>query len=209
MANTSLSKPIGRGGVTLRAILISLAAAPLNTYWITYTYWHFGYGPGPGIIYYSCVWYLVGLVGINALLDRWRPRWRFSAGELITIYLLLSVSTAWCGVDFISDLPEAISNPFWFATPSNQWEQLVIPYLPTWLTVSEPDVISGLFEGDSSLYRRNVVLAWLGPTLWWAAMTTALMLAFVALSSILRRRWCDEEKLLFPAAIVPLRSSRW
>ncbi len=203
MADRSSGQLVHRRGVSLRAILISLAAVPLNAYWVAYTSFHFAYEVGPGIAYSQCVCYLTGLVGINAVLRRWRPRWAFSAGELITIYILQSVSTAWCGVIFMADLPEAIANPFWFATPSNQWDKLVIPYLPTWLTVSQQDVIRGIFEGYSSLYRRNVMLAWLGPALWWASMTTALMLAYVSLSSILRRRWADEEKLLFPAITVP------
>ncbi len=172
---------------------------------MTYTYWHFGNYVGPGIIYYNCVVYLVGLVCVNSVLRRWRPRWVFSVGELLTIYLMLSLATAWCNVDFLSDLPEAISNPFWFATPSNQWDELVLPYLPGWLTVSDPEVISGLFEGYSTVYRRRVVLAWLGPALWLSAMVSALMLAFVCLSSIFRRRWSDEDKLLFPAIMVPLQ----
>ncbi len=205
MADASRDRPLPRRGVSFQAALIGLAAAPLNTYWMTYTYWHFGYTSGPGIIYSNCVCYLVGLVGINALLRRWRPRWSFTGAELVTVYLLLSISTAWCGVDFVSDLPEAISNPFWFATPSNRWDQVVLPYLPTWLTVPQPEVISGFFEGNASLYRTNVLLAWLGPVLWWTAAATALMVAYVALSSMLRRRWCDEEKLLFPAAAVPLQ----
>ncbi len=194
-----------RPGISLRAILIVVAATPVNAYWMTYTYWHFGHYVGPGIIYYNCVVYLVGLVCVNSVLRRWRPRWVFSVGELLTIYLLLSLATAWCNVDFLSDLPEAISNPFWFATPSNQWDELVLPYLPGWLTVSDPEVISGLFEGYSTVYRGRVVLAWLGPALWLSAMVSALMLAFVCLSSIFRRRWSDEDKLLFPAAMVPLQ----
>jgi len=36
-------------------------------------------------------------------------------------------------------------------------------------------------------------------------MVTALMLVFVCLSSIFRRRWTDEDRLLFPAATVPLQ----
>jgi hypothetical protein len=121
------------------------------------------------------------------------------------MYLLLSISTAWAGVAFVSDLPVTISYPFWCASPSNQWDRLVLPYLPTWLTVSQVEVISGLVEGAASPYRRQIVLAWLGPVLWWTAMTTALMLAYVSLSSILRRRWADDEKLLFPAATLPLQ----
>jgi len=206
MTGTSASRPVARGGIRLRAVLVGLAATPLNAYWITYTYWRFGYlVDRPSLIYYNCVVYLVGLVGVNSLLRRWRPRWVFSVGELLTIYLLLSLATAWCGVDFLSDLPEGISNPFWFASPSNQWDEVVLPYLPGWLTVSDRDVIGGLFEGYSTVYRTRVLLAWLGPALWWSAMVTALMLAFVCLSSLLRRRWSDEDRLLFPAATVPLQ----
>ncbi len=205
VADTAPPQPVRRLGVSARAVLLGLVATPLNAYWVTYTYWHFGYYVGPGIIYYNCVFYLIGLVGINALLRRSRPTWAFSTGELLTVYLVLSLATAWCGVDFLTDLPEAISNPYWFATPSNQWEEIVLPYLPRWLTVSDPNVISGFYEGYSTLYRGHVVLAWLGPTLWWSAMVTALMLAFVCLSSIFRRRWCDEDKLLFPAVAVPVQ----
>ena len=206
MGDRSHSEPVGHRGVSLRAVLIGLAATPVSAYWLTYTYWHFGYLiDRPSLIYYNCVCYLVGLVGVNALLRRWRPRWVFSTGELLTMYLVLSLATAWCGVDFLSDLPEGISNPFWFATPSNQWEEVVLPYLPGWLMVSDLEVTSGLFEGYSTLYRARVALAWLWPALWWTAMVTALMLAFVCLSSIFRRRWTDEERLPFPAAMVPLQ----
>ena len=206
MADTAHTQPVRPGSVTARAVLLGLAATPVNAYWLTYTYWHFGYLiDRPSLIYYNCVFYLVGLVGVNALLRRWRPTWALSVGELLTIYLVLSLATAWSGVDFLSDLPEAISNPYWFATPSNQWEEIVLPYLPGWLTVSDPNVISGLYEGYSTFYRGRVVLAWLGPALWWTAMVTALMLAFVCLSSIFRRRWCDEDKLLFPAVTVPVQ----
>ncbi len=205
MADTTRLQIMDRKGVSLRAVLIGLAATPLNAYWVTYTYWHFGYGIGPGILYQNCVAYLVALAGLNSLLRRWRPRWAFSVGEITTIYLVLSLATSWSGNDFLPDLPEAISNPFWFATPSNQWANEVLPYLPSWLTVSDMDVISGLFEGHSTLYRTHVLLAWLSPALWWSAMVTALMLAFVCLSSIFRRRWCDEDRLLFPATAVPLQ----
>ena len=89
--------PRGRG-VTARAVLIGLAAMPVNAYWMTYIYWHFGYYVGPGIIFQNCVFYLVVLAGLNAALRRWRPRAAFSVGELLTIYLMLSLASAWAGV---------------------------------------------------------------------------------------------------------------
>ena len=195
-----------RPGVSARAVLIGLAAIPLNTYWMTLTYWRFGNDSGtPYPIYYNCVFYLFLLGGINTLLRRWRPRHAFSLGELLTIYIMLSVSTAWCGVDLLAPLPEAVCNAFWFASPGNRWADVVLPNLPTWLTVSDINVIKGLFVGDSSCYQSDILLAWLGPALWWTAIGTALMLAYVCASSIFRRRWCEEEKLLFPITLVPLQ----
>jgi hypothetical protein len=195
-----------RPGVSFRAVLIGLIAIPLNTYWMTLTYWRFGNDSGtPYPIYYNCVFYLFALGGVNALLRRWRPKWVFSLGELLTVYIMLSVATAWCGTDLLAPLPEAVCNAYWFASPGNRWEQIVLPNLPTWLTVSDLDVIKGFFVGGASAYRKTILLAWLGPALWWTAITTALMLAYVCASSVFRRRWCDEEKLLFPITIVPLQ----
>ncbi len=194
-----------RPPVSLRAVLIGLLGIPLNTYWMTLTYWRFGNDAGtPYPVYYNCVFYLFALAGLNTILRRRRPRWAFSLGELLTIYVMLSVATAWCGVDLLLPLPEAVCNSYWFANPGNRWADVIWPNLPTWLTVSDLDLISGFFTGDSDPYRSSVLLAWVSPALWWTAFATALMLAYVCLSSLLRRRWVDEEKLLFPMTIVPL-----
>ena len=196
---------VTRPGVSLRAVLIGLVGIPLNTYWMTLTYWRFGNDAGtPYPIYYNCVFYIFVLAGLNTILRRRKPEWVFSLGELLTIYVMLSVATAWCGVDLLMPLPEAICNSFWLATPGNRWADIIWPNMPMWLTVSDLDVIGGFFEGNTNPYRASVLLAWAGPALWWTAFATALMLCHVCLSSIFRRRWADDEKLLFPITIVPL-----
>ncbi|MHC5034323.1 MAG: DUF6785 family protein [Planctomycetota bacterium] len=196
----------GRRAVSLRAVLIGSIGIPLNTYWMTLTYWRFGNDAGtPYPIYYNCVFYLFALAGLNTILRRRKPEWAFSLGELLTIYVMLSVATAWCGVDLLMPLPEAICNAFWFASPGNRWADILWPNLPAWLMVPDLDVIAGFFGGESNPYQKNVLLAWAGPTLWWTAIATALMLAYVSLSSIFRKRWADDEKLLFPITIVPLQ----
>jgi len=197
---------IKRPGVSFRAVLIGLGAIPLNTYWMTLTYWRFGNDAGtPYPIYYNCVFYLFLLGGLNTLLRRRKPQWAFSLGELLTIYVILSVATAWCGVDLLMPLPEAICNAFWFASPGNRWADILWPNMPPWLTVSNLDIIGGFFEGDTNPYQWRVLAAWARPALWWTAIATALMLSYVSLSAIFRRRWADEEKLLFPITIVPLQ----
>jgi hypothetical protein len=195
-----------RPAVSLRAVLIGVIGIPLNTYWMTLTYWGFGNDAGtPYPIYYNCVFYLFALAALNTILRRRRPEWAFSLGELLTIYVMLSVATAWCGVDLLLPLPEAISGAYWFASPGNRWADVLWPNLPNWLMVSNLDVLQGFFEGEADPYTRSILLAWAGPAVWWTAIATALMLCYVCLSSILRRRWADEEKLLFPITTVPLQ----
>ncbi len=195
-----------RPAVSFRAVMIGLVGIPLNTYWMVLTYWRFGNDAGtPYPIYYNCVFYLFALAGINALLRRRRPKLAFSLGELLTIYVMLSVSTAWCGVDLLIPLPEAISGSFWFANPGNRWADLLWPNLPSWLTVSNLDVLQGFYEGEANPYAASVLLAWAVPAVWWTGVATALMLCFVSLSSLFRRRWVDDERLLFPITTVPLQ----
>ncbi|MFB3880577.1 MAG: DUF6785 family protein [Armatimonadota bacterium] len=195
-----------RSGVSFRAVLIGLLGIPLNTYWMVLTYWRFGNDAGtPYPIYYNCVFYLFALAGLNTILRRRRPQLAFSLGELLTIYIMLSVATAWCGVDLLIPLPEAISGSFWFASPGNHWADVLWPNLPNWLMVSDPQVLQGFYEGETNPYTSTILLAWAGPALWWTAIATALMLCYVCVSSIFRRRWVDDEKLLFPIITVPLQ----
>jgi hypothetical protein len=192
--------------VSLRAVVIGLVGIPLNTYWMTLTYWRFGNDAGtPYPVYYNCIFYLSVLGGVNTILRRRKPEWEFSLGEMLTIYVMLSVATAWCGVDLLMPLPETICNSYWMASPGNRWADILWPNLPTWLTVSNREVIAGFFTGDADPYVRPVLLAWAGPAVWWTAFAGALMLAYVCFSSLFRRRWADDEKLPFPMTIVPLQ----
>ena len=195
-----------RSNVSFRAVLIGFLGIPLNTYWMVLTYWRFGNDAGtPYPLYYNCVFYLFALAALNTILRRKRPQLAFSLGELLTIYVILSVATAWCGVDLLIPLPEAISGAFWFASPGNHWADVLWPNLPNWLMVSDPQVLQGFYEGETSPYTSTVLLAWASPALWWTAIATALMLCYVCVSSIFRRRWVDDEKLLFPITAVPLQ----
>ncbi len=197
---------VRRRGVTRRALILGFLAIPLNTYWMVLTYWRFGYDTGTHFpIYSNCLFLLLLLTGANALVRRRRPDRAFSTGELLTVYVIVSVATAWCGAGLLLSLPEAICDAFWYASSSNHWAETVWPNLPSWLTVSNVSVIAGLFEGGSTPYLKSVLLAWAGPALWWTAIAGALMLCYTCLSSILRRRWVDDDKLLFPMATVPLQ----
>ncbi|NIR00551.1 MAG: hypothetical protein GTN78_10180, partial [Gemmatimonadales bacterium] len=70
--------------------------------------------------------------------------------------------------------------------------------------VSRRSVLEGFFLGDASPYRREILLAWLNPALWWTAWAVALLWVSMCLNVVFRRRWSREEQLPFPMTILPL-----
>jgi len=144
---------------------------------------------------------------LNAALRKWRPHWALSAGELIAVYMALVISmgitsSAW---DWGGSITTVITYPIWNAGPENQWEGLIWPNLPTWLTVTDRDALEGFFMGGSSPYSAEVLRAWMRPAMWWSAWAVALAWVSLCLNVIVRRRWSEEEQLPFPMTILPLQ----
>ena len=200
-------QPRARGGVTVRAVLMAFALTPPNVFFLVRGTWLFGGVTGDMSLFSNTV----GLLFLGALVNVWlrrrRPRWAFSAGELLTVYLVLALSTGLtCSIwDVGGAAPIYMTHAFWFATPQNRWQELVWRNLPTWLTVQEHDVLEGLYHGQSSPYTAQVLRAWAAPALWWTLLVSAIMWVGLCLNSILRRRWADEEKLAFPITVLPVQ----
>lgn len=194
-------------GVTPRALLLGFLLTPLNVYLLTDFLWTRGAFTGYFSLFSNTVGLLFIMAILNELLKRWRPSRAFGAGELLTIYVLLGISTGLTAVvwDVGGALAGTISYPFFFATPANEWQNLIWPNLPDWLTVRSYEVVEGFYTGDSSAYRRSVIRAWAGPALWWATFIGAIMWVCLCLNSIVRRRWEDEEKLPFPLVTLPVQ----
>jgi len=146
------------------------------------------------------------LVGLNVAARRWRPRWAFSSGELMVIYLVVAIVAGLTASPWYwgGDLAAAMVYPVGRADPGNNWENLIWPNLPAHLTVMDRDALHGFFVGDSTPYNPRILGAWLRPALWWVAWVTGLVWVFLFGSVILRRRWSEEEKLPFPMTLLPL-----
>jgi len=196
-----------RGGVTARAILLVLVLTPLNVLFVVRGTWLWGGVTGDMSLFMNAV----GALFLGALANRWlqrrRPRWAFSAGELLTIYLALALGTGLsCSIwDVGGSVPIYMTHAFWFATPGNRWQDVVWPNLPTWLTVRVREVLEGFYYGQSTPYTAQVLRAWAAPALWWTLLVTTIMWVGLCLNSILRRRWADEEKLAFPMTVLPVQ----
>jgi len=196
-------------GVTARAVIAGLILTPLNVFFIvnaTVSSGGFRF-TGRHSLFVNTVAVLFLLTLINEVLKRRRSRWRLGAGEMLTIYLMLGMSTGLISsaFDLGGALSTTITYPFWFASPENRWQDLLWPNLPTWLTVRDHDVLAGFYLGHSTPYTADVIRAWATPAIWFAAFVGTIMWVCLCLNSIVRRRWVDEERLPFPIVTLPVQ----
>ena len=147
----------------LRALTIGVVLIVANCYWI-------GMGRATDqsyttniSLYYNVVFSLFLLTLFNVPLKKFLPASALSQGELLVVYVMLSIASSLAGLDIIQSLVGIMSTPFAFATPENEWGNLFWRFIPRWLAVEENSVLDNLYNGESTLYTARHVRAWVFP----------------------------------------------
>lgn len=191
--------------MTLRAVIIALILIPFNNYWIFLTeIVRYAGHPTTISLFYNAVFVLLLFVGVNMLLRRFTPRYAFSQGELLTIYIMINLASAMAGHDMIQVLVPGMTHPFKFATPENKWSSLFLERIPKWLSVQDKDAINGFYQGASTLYTRETLLVWARPVAMWTLFILTLVFIMLCLTVLLRKQWTEREKLTYPLVHLPL-----
>ncbi len=191
--------------VSMRAILIGAALIPANIVWCVLMERVDGRAfSTTASLFFTAVVSLLLVVLLNAWVRRLAPRRALSQGEMLVIFTMLSIATAMAGIDWGMPLVTLIGHGFWFATPSNGWEQSFHAFLPRWLTVSDRTALAGYYLGASSLYRWENLRAWLTPIAWWTAFIMALLWVMLCLNTLVRARWTEKERLTYPMIQLPV-----
>ena len=192
-------------GVTFRAIIIALIIIPFNNYWIFLTeIVRYAGHPTTISLFYNAVFLLLLLVCLNSLIRRIAPRFVFSQGELLTIYIMINLASALAGHDMIQVLIPEMTHPFYFATPENKWGALFLDKIPKWLTVRNQDAMNGFYQGASTLYRKEILSAWAVPVAMWTLFIITLLFVMLCLTVLLRKQWTEREKLTYPLVQLPM-----
>ena len=192
-------------GVTFRAILIGIILIPPNTYFIMAN--HLRYWstlPTTMSLIYNVVITLTLLTGLNFLVKFFLPRFALRQAELLTIYVILSLSSAIAGHDMMQTVVPVIPNGFWFATPENEWQQLFWRFLPSWMTLSDVSVLQDFYDGDTTFYAKRYLSAWWEPILWWTLFLSVLIWVMICIDLLLRKQWIERERLTYPIVRLPI-----
>lgn len=199
-----------RRAVTLRAVAVAAILAPLNSYWIhQMVEVQFVGNPTVVSLYFNVLFILCGLLLWNAVAGRVAPRLAFASGELLTIYLILSVTSSCSGYDFIHWMVPNTAGVHYRATPENRWHDIFFEYLPQSLTMGDPASLKMLYEGGTSFYATPAAWQpWIHPLSWWIPIMALVLIAPSGLAVLLRRRWIEVEKLTFPIIQLPFELTR-
>ncbi len=193
------------GAVTIRALVSGAllaallgVAAPYENLLISGSPMHFDYST-PGAVFF----FLLFLVIVNPVAALLRWHWRFSGAELATVYVMAAVACTLPTEGLIAKLLPRISSGIYFSTPENGWAEQILPHIPEWMRVTDPQAIKWFYEGlpaGTSLPWH----AWLGPLLSWVPMLLAAYGAMTCMMVLVRKQWIEHERLSFPLAQVPI-----
>ena len=192
-------------GIRKRIICLGLVLIPVNGWWlIQMEEFRYSGHPTTASLFFNVIFVLLLLTLCNLLIKRFVASAALSQAELLTLYIMLSISSAISGHDQLIGLPPAVGHSFWFATRENEWDVLFLRHIPRWLAVSDKSVLRGYYQGESSFYISAHLKAWIGPFIWWAAFYFTTLFVILCINSILRKQWIEDEKLSYPIIQLPL-----
>jgi Family of unknown function (DUF6785)/Domain of unknown function (DUF6784) len=196
-------------GVTWRSALIGLLLIPPNCVWVVQVeIVHYSGHPTCLSIFSNAVFSLFLVILANLVLRRLRAEWALTQGELLTVYIMVSLGSTVAAHDMMQMLVPTIPHAYWFATPENRWEQLIQPHLPSWLVVSDEHAMRGYYEGRTSILDVANYRPWVVPLVWWGLFILVLVFVMQCLNVLMRKQWTESEKLTYPLIQLPVEMTR-
>jgi len=147
---------------------------------------------------FSLLLVLVALV--NSFLRRVGPG--LSPAELLVVYCCMLVAAGLPSFGWTGLLIPYLAGPFYFATPENKYAEILLPHLPPWMHPRSDYAIRRLYEGLRP-GERIPWGDWVVPLASMTVLAAGLFACYFALCALLRRRWVQEEKLVFPLMELP------
>jgi hypothetical protein len=191
--------------ITLRAFIIGLAwvivqtmITPYNTFYIQGSKLAGNHFPAGAMIVLLFMTFVV-----NTTLRKIKPGWQLGPGELLVVWIMVVVASGMPAMGFGQFLYPCLVAPIYFASPENDWENILHQYIPRWLIVWDKIAVDDFYEGSS--FGGSVPwLAWLKPLAVWTIFALLIFFVMICLAVILRKQWMDRERFTFPLVQIPV-----
>ncbi len=185
-------------------IVIGLLLVIVNAYWvgIASELWYSVFTlVNP---FSNAIFTLFVLIILSFILGKFSDRLSLSPAELLVIYIMVTMVSTISGHAMMAILFGTLAQPYWFASPENEWQQLFWQYIPSWFTVSDTSILRDYFVGGTTFHTVERMKAWAVPMLTWSGLIFVLYLSLLTISSIVRKQWMENERLAYPIVQLPL-----
>jgi len=139
---------------------------------------------------------------INPFFKKIRRNLALSSSELVLIFIMMLVACAIPSWGLVMNLIYLMAGVNYFASPENNWFQIIIPRIPKFLIPKDIEAIKFFYEGlpkDKSI-PWNI---WAQPLFFWTIFILILSFMMISISVIFRKQWEENEALLYPLMILP------
>ncbi len=144
---------------------------------------------------------LLLLLAINPLLRRLPLVRKLSTGEIVVVYLFVTVATTMFGCGIVRYLIACISAPYYYSTPATPLE-ILTPGIPAWLAPRDPMIHKWMYEASPT--GAVPWGPWLVPIAAWAGFFLIFGGTVLCLMLLFADSWIDHERLVFPLVRLPL-----
>lgn len=151
----------------------------------------------------GAIFFLFLLILINFLLKKIRKSFVLSPAELLIVMVMLWIASSIVTMGFVSNFLPILSGLTYYGTPSNEWAELILPHVPSWLIPQDQSAIVYFYEGLPSGHPIPWK-AWLIPLAIWTPFIITLYFVMVCMMAILHHRWSKQEKLRYPLVELPV-----
>ena len=161
---------------------------------------------GTGYGYFSLFGFallLVVLFGINVVLKLANPTWALRPQELAIMFVMTMVAVV-ADVSLITYFIATLATPHYYASPENEWVQLLFAHIPDWIAPDDTGNAIAWFYNGLPAGHGVPWVAWAAPLWWWGTFLAALFLVAIAMVALFRKQWVENERLLFPLMNAPM-----
>ncbi|MDA1191803.1 MAG: hypothetical protein O3A46_08995 [Candidatus Poribacteria bacterium] len=192
-----------------RTLWIGALVMPVHSYWISRieVFVYKGGGGSTASLIWTSVYNMTLLMLASRALAKWKPKWALNQGDLLAIFAMCNIAAAVSGHDLIQILVPLIAYPQWHPTPENDWANILLPYIPDWVTVTDTPALERYYTGESTLYDPRHLSAWAMPMLMWSAFIAVLLTVALGVNVLVRKQWTEVDRLSYPVVQLPLHLS--
>ena len=114
--------------------------------------------------------------------------------------MMLVVACSTPTMRYSAQIRPIITAPFHFATPENNWGDMIQSHINAWLTPQSELGINYFYEGLSSWEPRTPWYIRLRPWIIWASLAITVYFVTICIMLTLSTQWMEHERLAYPLA---------